>query len=74
MRTRFLSLGIWIQELRTFFEALRVDDIAFCKLERLNHQEQVRLPLRCGTDDDLVYINVSRLLDGERNSTSDRRR
>jgi hypothetical protein len=30
--------------------------------------------LRSGTDDDLVYINFVRLLDGERNSTSDRRR
>src|SRR5258708_39231310 len=29
---------------------------------------------RRGTDDDFVYINFSRLLDGERNSTSDRRR
>jgi hypothetical protein len=72
MRTRFLSLGIWIQKLRTFFEALRLDEIAFCKLERLNHQKQVRLPLRSGTDDDLVYINFSRQLDDERNSTTDR--
>jgi len=30
--------------------------------------------LRSGTDDDLVYINFSRLLDGERNSASNRRR
>src|SRR4030095_7463596 len=30
--------------------------------------------LRGGTDDDLVYINFSRLLDGEHNSARDRRR
>ena len=61
-----------MQKLRSFFEALRLDDIAFCKLERLNHQKKVRLPLRSGTDDDLVYINFSRLLDGERNRPSNR--
>jgi hypothetical protein len=38
------------------------------------HQKKVPLRLRSGTDDDLVYINFSRLLDGERNRTSDRRR
>jgi len=74
MRTRLQSLATWMQKLRSFFEALRLDDIAFCELERLNHQKKVRLPLRSGTDDDLLYINFSRLLDGERNSTSDRRR
>src|SRR5690242_17845393 len=72
MRTRLPSLATWTQQLRSLFEALRFDDTAFRKLARLN--PKVRLPLRSGTDDDLVYINFSRLLDGERNSTSDRHR
>jgi len=44
MRTRLQSPATWMQKLRAFFEALRLDDIAFCELERLNHQEKVQVP------------------------------
>ena len=48
MRTHLLSLATRTQGLRSFFEALRLDDIAFCKLERLKCQKTV--PYRCGSD------------------------
>src|SRR5579864_616165 len=44
----------------------------FTIISLLWRQKEVRLRLRSGTDDDLVYINFSRLLDGERNRPSNR--
>ena len=39
MRAHLQSLATWMQKLRSFFETLRLDDIAFCKLERFNHSK-----------------------------------
>src|SRR5467141_2546613 len=47
MRAHLQSLATWMQKLRSFFEALRLDDIAFCKLERLNRRKTVAYPYPC---------------------------